>query len=243
MKTGAKLTWRARERFVMCSTVKASLAACVLSRVDRGRDRLEDIIPYSASDIQDWYAPVAKANLARGAMSVGDMCQAAVEQSDNTCANILLARIGGPSALTAFWRGIGDRETRLDDPEPYLNRTPPGGVRNTTTPASMATIMRSLVLGRVLSDASRAIFTRWLVGCRTGDDRLRAGLPPHWVIGDKTGNNGRDAAGDIAVVWPERDVPIILCVYTRGGSPTQQQFRTAFAGIARVVGTRLYPGI
>jgi beta-lactamase class A len=36
------------------------------------------------------YAPVARQNLAAGAMSVSDMCQAIVELSDNTCANLLL---------------------------------------------------------------------------------------------------------------------------------------------------------
>jgi beta-lactamase class A len=175
-------------------------------------------------------------------MSVGEMCAGAVEQSDNTCANLLLARVGGPPALTAFWRRIGDRITRLDDPEPFLNRTPLGGVRDTTTPASMANILRRLVLGRVLSEPARASFTAWLVGCQTGDNRLRAGLPKTWVIGDKTGNNGKDAAGDIAVAWPRPDVPIVICVYTRGGSPSSEQFDSAFAGIGRFVAARLDAG-
>ena len=38
LSTAAKMAWRAEERFVMCSTFKASLAALVLSRVDRGQD-------------------------------------------------------------------------------------------------------------------------------------------------------------------------------------------------------------
>jgi beta-lactamase class A len=92
---GAKIAWRADERFVMCSTFKASLAAFVLARVDRGEDRLEDMVAYGAADLLD-YAPVAKQNLAAGAMSVSDMCKAIVELSDNTCANLLLARSGGP---------------------------------------------------------------------------------------------------------------------------------------------------
>jgi beta-lactamase class A len=242
IRTGAKLSWRADERFVMCSTFKASLAACVLSRVDRGQDNLEQRMSFSAADMQDMYAPVAKQNLSKGSMSVGEMCAGAVEQSDNTCANLLLARVGGPPALTAFWRRIGDRITRLDDPEPFLNRTPLGGVRDTTTPASMANILRRLVLGRVLSEPARASFTAWLVGCQTGDNRLRAGLPKTWVIGDKTGNNGKDAAGDIAVAWPRPDVPIVICVYTRGGSPSSEQFDSAFAGIGRFVAARLDAG-
>jgi len=37
LDTGRKMVWRADERFVMCSTFKASLVACVLSRVDMGQ--------------------------------------------------------------------------------------------------------------------------------------------------------------------------------------------------------------
>ena len=40
LKTGRQIAWRADERFVMCSSFKASLVACVLSRVDRGQERL-----------------------------------------------------------------------------------------------------------------------------------------------------------------------------------------------------------
>jgi beta-lactamase class A len=239
IQTGAKLSWRADERFVMCSTFKASLAACILSRVDRGQDSLETLMSFGSADIQDWYAPVAKANLSKGSLSVREMCRASVEESDNTCANLLLSRVGGPSALTAFWRKNGDQVTRLDDPEPILNRTPLGDPRDTTTPAAMAQTLRRLVLGRVLSEPSRITFTEWLVGCQTGANRLRAGLPATWVIGDKTGNNGNDAAGDIAVVWPKANFPIVICVYTRGGAPSAQQLESAFASIGRFVGTQL----
>src|ERR1700742_167036 len=97
--TSKKLVWRDDERFVMCSTFKASLAACVLSRVDMGQEHLDRILPYGEKDLLG-HAPVARAkeNLARGAMSIQTMCKGAVELSDNTCANLLLSTIGGPSA-------------------------------------------------------------------------------------------------------------------------------------------------
>ena len=205
--TGKKLFWRADERFVMCSTFKASLAACVLARVDRGEEQLAAMIPYGKADLLD-YAPVAKQNLAAGAMSVTDMCKAIVELSDNTCANLLLARIGGPATLTAFWRSLGDSTSRLDHNEPELNRPPPGNPQDTTTPAAMAGNLRRLVLGEALTPASRTLLTEWMVNCKTGANRLRGGLPASWTIGDKTGNNGKDASGDIAVVWPAETEPV-----------------------------------
>jgi len=167
------------------------------------------------------------------------MCEAAVEYSDNTCANLLLARVGGPSALTAFWRSIGDAVTRLDHNEPILNRSPPGDPHDTTTPAAMAANLRRLLLGTVLSAVSRERLTGWMVDCKTGDERLRGGIPKTWRIADKTGNNGKDAAGDIAVAWPKPDAPILICAYTQGGLPTAARLTSVFADIGRMVGQQL----
>jgi len=238
LKTGALLSWRAHERFLMCSSFKASLAASVLGRVDRGEARMDELIAYGPADLMEW-APVAKQNLEKGAMSVADMCAAAVELSDNTCANALLARFGGPPALTAFWRSIGDTVSRLDHNEPELNRTPPGDPRDTTTPAAMAGNLQRLVLGQALSPTSREHLTSWMLGCKTGDNRLRAGLPKDWRVGDKTGNNGKDAFGDIAVTWSTRGEPVVICAYTRGGAPTPRQVDDVFAEIGRVVARTL----
>jgi beta-lactamase class A len=238
LATGAKIAWRADERFVMCSTFKASLAAFVLSRVDRGEDQLERMIPYGPGDLLP-YAPTAKQNLAKGAMSVADMCQAAVELSDNTCANLLLARVGGPAALTAFWRSTGDAVTRLDHNEPELNRSPPGNPNDTTTPAAMAGSLQRFLLGEILSQDSRERLTGWMLNCKTGNNRLRAGLPERWRIGDKTGNNGKDASGDIAVAWPKSGGPLLVCAYTQGGSPNAAQLEAVFAEIGRMVGRSL----
>jgi beta-lactamase class A len=238
LATGARLAWRARERFVMCSTFKASLVALVLARIDRGEDGLEPMIAFGAGDLMP-YAPAARANLAKGAMSVADMCQAAVELSDNTCANLLLARVGGPAALTAFWRSTGDAVTRLDHNEPLLNRSRPGDPHDTTTPAAMAGNLRRFVLGDVLTPTSRDRLKGWMLGCKTGDNRLRAGLPKDWRVGDKTGNNGADAAGDIAVAWPASGGRVLICAYTQGGSPTPVQIQAVFADIGRMVGQML----
>ena len=238
LRTGAEVSWRAHERFVMCSSFKASLAACVLARVDRGQARLDEMIAYGPNDLMEW-APVAKQHVEKGAMSVSDMCKAAVEFSDNTCANALLARFGGPPAVTAFWRSIGDTVSRLDHNEPELNRTPLGDPHDTTTPAAMAGNLRSLILEKALSPTSREQLTGWMLGCKTGDNRLRAGLPKDWRIGDKTGNNGKDAAGDIAVTWTTRGEPVLICAYTRGGAPTPRQIDDVFAGIGRHVGMHL----
>lgn len=235
LKSGKKLTWRAEERFVMCSTFKASLAAAILARVDQGKEDISRLIAYGPADLQDFYAPVAKQNLAKGHMSVGEMCEAAVELSDNACANLLLAASGGPAALTRFWRATGDSISRLDHNEPVLNRSKPGDPHDTTTPMAMAGNLRHFILGSVLSASSRQRLLNWMIDCKTGANRLRAGLPATWKIADKTGNNGADAAGDIAIAWSASDLPILICVYTQGGTPSPEQLEAVFKAVGQAV--------
>lgn len=233
--TGDCLAWRETERFLMCSTFKASLVALVLLHIDQGKEELENFVPYTQEGLGEAYAPVARAHAAAGGMSVRSLCQGAIEQSDNVCANLLLARVGGPMALTRFWRSLGDRVTRLDDLEPVLNSTPLAEGRNTTTPATMAGSLEKILFSKLLTDTSRTLLTEWLQQCRTGIKRLRLGLPQNWSVGDKTGTNGKDIAADIAVVWPVPTMPLIMSVYTRAGHPTEQQFQSVFSNIGRLV--------
>jgi beta-lactamase class A len=138
--SGKRLGYRSEERFPMCSTFKFLAAAAVLKRVDEKQDQLDRFIHYDARDILE-YAPVTKAHLKDGRMTLRDLCAAAIEQSDNTAGNLLLDVIGGPSGPTNFARSLGDGMTRLDRKEPELNSAIPGDERDTTTPAAMCADM------------------------------------------------------------------------------------------------------
>ena len=240
--SGESLSWRADERFVMCSTFKASLCGLVLSRVQAGAERLDRPVRFGPADLQD-YAPIAKQALAdrggqAGELTVAELCAGAASWSDNTCANLLLAEVGGPAAMTAFWRRDGDSTSRLDHNEPERNRAPPGDPHDTTTPKAMAGDLQALLLSGPLTADSRARLTGWMVDCKTGDNRLRGGLPTGWKVANKTGNNGKDASGDIAITWPRPGRPVVICVYTQGGRPTAEQTQAVCAAIGRLVGER-----
>ena len=103
--------------------------AAVLARVDAGRETLGRIVTYGPGDLLS-YAPVTRKALEAGGgtgrMSVADLCAATLVWSDNAAANLLLADLGGPAALTAWLRTTGDPVTRLDRTEPTLNTALPG---------------------------------------------------------------------------------------------------------------------
>jgi beta-lactamase class A len=217
--TGATIEHRADERFPMCSTFKLLAAAATLKRVDEGAERLDRRIAYGPSDLLD-YAPVAKAHVEQGGITLADLCAAAIDWSDNTAANLVLQAIGGPAAFTQFARSLGDNVTQLDRNEPSLNEAAPGDERDTTSPAAMAEDMRKVLLGDLLSDSSRRQLETWLINDKVGDKRLRAGLPPSWRIGDKTGSGDHGTTNTIAILWPPERAPIIATVYyTESSAP------------------------
>ena len=121
--TGSSLSHRAGERFKLLSSFKGLLPAMVLYDVAHGRDSLDAPVRYSRSDLMD-ASSVTEANVARGAMSVRDLCEAIMDRSDNAAANLLMRRAGGPARLTAFLRSIGDRVTHVDNYEGQLSDQP-----------------------------------------------------------------------------------------------------------------------
>jgi len=203
------------ERFPMCSTFKFLLAAQVLSRIDRGEERLDRQVQVRTADLVA-YSPSTQPHADGAPMSIAALCEAAVTLSDNTAANMLLATAGGPAALTAYLRQLGDSHTRLDRNEPDLNTARPDDPRDTTTPAAMLGSMRKLVLGDALLPASRKQLTQWLVENKTGDSRLRAGVPAGWRVGDKTGSGAYGTNNDIGVIWPPGRDPVLVTAYLTG---------------------------
>ena len=232
--SGRRLVHREGERFALCSTFKMALAAAILTGVDRGTRSLADEIGYGAADLTD-YAPATRANLARGRLTVEALCAAIVEVSDNAAANLLLRQIGGPAGLTAFFRRCGDRVSRLDRYEEALGTNLPGDPRDTTSPAAMLGLMHRLLLGDVLSPASRARLLGWMDGATTGRQRLRAGFPAGWRVGDKTGNGANGAANDIAIARAPNRPPILVASYMSGGSAERAARDAAHAEVARLI--------
>jgi beta-lactamase class A len=208
--SGRTLAHRADERFLMCSTFKGLLAAQVLSRVDSRQEELTRLVPYSEKDLV-FTSPVTKANLGRGALSVATLCQAIVEDSDNTAADLLMRRAGGPEGLTRFVRSLGDTVTRSDRYEPDSNQS--NGVLDTTTPRAIVGCAQRILLGDVLSEKSRASLEGWMIAAKPGLKRLRASFPADWIGADRPGTSLEGETNDYALARRPGRAPLLVAAY------------------------------
>ncbi len=232
---GTAFGWRHDERFAHASSFKLSLAAMMLAGGDTGRIDLDEILHWTKDDMIS-SSPVTQVHLDRG-LSVRDLARATLVTSDNTAANVLMRRFGGPARLTAFWRSIGDRTSRLDRYEPELNATPPGTQLDTTTPAAMATTVAALVHGTVLRESSRALLKACMTEVTTGQGRLRSGFPVGWTSGDKTGTGISETTRiyvDLAFGGPVGRAPLIVAGYFEPARRTDAIDPDAVAVLAQV---------
>ncbi len=230
--------YRADERFALCSTFKWVLVAQVLAHVDRGALRLDQRLPLAQADLLE-YAPVTRAHVAEGSMTIEALSRAAIVQSDNTAGNLLLKLVGGPGGFTDFVRSLGDSTTRLDRFEPALNSNEQGDARDTTSPRAMVGLLHALLFGDALTAASGARLLGWMDACETGKARIRAAFPPSWVVGDKTGTGEHGACNDVAIARPPRRASILMAIYTSGGPAPLADKEAAIAEAARVATRRL----
>ncbi len=233
-EANGSLSIQSTERFAMCSTFKWVLAAAILQQVDQGKRKVAGPIKYGKKDLLD-YAPVTTLHVAKGEMTIGDLCAAAVSLSDNTAANLLFPLIGGPAGLTAFVRGLGDTVTRFDRTEPTLNTNIDGDEKDTTTPEAMSTLLRTVFTGTVLKPESLKLLKDWMVATTTGNARIRAGAPSGAVVADKTGTGTNNATNDVGVVWLPNKPPVFLSILTSGGTLDADGRNQIIADITKLV--------
>lgn len=236
----AWLGHRFDERFAYCSVFKWILSAACLKGVDEGRLSLSQIIKFGPNDILE-PAPVTRAALKDGQLSLEALCAGTVITSDNTAANLLMPYVGGLKGLSDFVKSYKDEVTRFDQIEPFLNENLKNDPRDTSSPKAMTGLLAKVVEGPGLTSESKAKLSQWLKDCETGTKRIRAGLPKDWPVGDKTGTSGNGAANDVAFFDTPQWGRIYLSVFTNRSEFNMDKSAAFIAEATRIVIDRLRP--
>ncbi|MEO3757439.1 class A beta-lactamase [Mycobacterium sp. B14F4] len=214
LDTGRTVAHRAQEPFAMCSTFKTYAAARVLQMAERGELTLDRAVTIEPNDIVV-NSPVTQTRVGQN-MTLAELCQAALQRSDNAAGNWLLRVIGGPSRITDFARSIGDERSRLDRWEIELNAAVPGDPRDTSTPDALGGGYRALLAGDALAPPQRHQLEEWMRGNQTSS--MRAGFPPGWTSADKTGSGDYGSTNDVGVAYGPDGQRLLIAVMTRSAA-------------------------
>ncbi|MFE9081152.1 class A beta-lactamase BlaIII [Bacillus mobilis] len=206
--TNPTVAYHANDRFAFASTSK-SLAAGALLR-QNSIEALDERITYKREDLSN-YNPITEKHLDTG-MTLKELADASVRYSDSTAHNLILKKLGGPSAFEKILREIGDTVTNSERYEPELNEVNPEETHDTSTPEAIAKTLQSFTLGTVLPSEKRELLVDWMKRNTTGDKLIRAGVPKGWEVADKTGAGSYGTRNDIAIIWPPNKKPIVLAI-------------------------------
>ncbi len=228
------VSYRGNERFPLDSTFKSLLCAALLHAADNEKVTLTESIQFTKAQLVA-YSPVTEKFLAPLSMNWKQLCEAALRYSDNTAANLIMKKTGGPTGLTNFLRGTGDNISRIDRFEPELNSAIPGDERDTTTPLAVSKTLYKLVLGDILLPASRQQLSQWMQDDKVADALLRSVMPTGWKIADKTGAGDNGSRSIISVVWPKKHPPLIVSVYITQTQATMAQSNESIARIGKAI--------
>ncbi|MEC2475061.1 class A beta-lactamase BlaIII [Bacillus thuringiensis] len=206
--TNQTVAYHPNDRFAFASTSK-SLAAGALLR-QNSIEALDERITYTREDLSN-YNPITEKHVDTG-MTLKELADASVRYSDSTAHNLILKKLGGPSAFEKILRGTGDTVTKSERFEPELNEVHPGETRDTSTPEAIAKTLQSFTLGSALPTEKRELLVDWMKRNTTGDKLIRAGVPKGWEVADKTGAGSYGTRNDIAIIWPPNKKPIVLAI-------------------------------
>jgi beta-lactamase class A len=143
LETGKGASLHGHERFPMASVFKLPVAIALLERVDRGALRLDQGVALGPADIRPGGSGRTIADRAPTggiSLTIGELLEAMLVQSDNTAADALLPLAGGGAVVTAQLDAVGLSDIRIDRSEAELwfdsyGATPPP--RTQWTPAGI----------------------------------------------------------------------------------------------------------
>jgi beta-lactamase class A len=108
LETGRRVSMNGTDRFPMASTFKVPIAVQLLTRIDKGEVRLDQMIEIKQSDLHPGSGTLADLfNKGGLALSVRNLMELMLLISDNSATDVMLRTAGGAEAVTARMRSLG----------------------------------------------------------------------------------------------------------------------------------------
>lgn len=230
LDTGRHFELHATERFPMASVYKLPIALTVIDR----KIPLDERITITPTQFSVGWSPIAKKGKTV-TLSVRELMEDAVVDSDNTAIDALLRRLGGAAVVTSHLHELGIDDVRVDRPENDIGRFATlhrekyvNDPRDTATPLGMIKLLTLLHrrANPMLLDMMQRSVNR---------NRIAAGVPKNAIVRHKSGSMP-GTLNDVAIVTsPDAEHHIVMAIFTKGSHAEEPPREALIAGIARAI--------
>ena len=198
VEAGRKLALSADQALPLYSVVKLPLAVMILKEVEGGNIKLEQKVTVRQEDVAPgWQGNSERWDKLPIEVSVRDLLEFALVDSDNTSADKLFDLIGGPKALERRIHDLGFHSFKVEITMKGMARH--AVHPNTATAEDVSQLLVALQQGKLLNPRERAVLFDMMSRARTGLKRIVAGLPGGTELLHKTGT-GNNAVNDVGLI-------------------------------------------
>lgn len=238
------ITINGNVHFPMQSVFKFPIALAILSKIDKGTLTLNQKVHITKKDLSaKTWSPI-KDKFPRGTvLTIGQILEYTVTQSDNVGCDVLLRLIGGPNAVETFLQRNGYKDISIKTNEEGMHRQWNAQYRNWSTPVAMTNLLVGAYTNRngLLSAKSYDLLWKLMKATSTGAKELKGQLPPGTVIAHKTGSSGMNDKGvtaalnDAGVIFLPDGTPLFITVYVSNSTESPETNEKIISDIAKQV--------
>lgn len=181
----------------LMSVFKYCVALQVLEKLENEKNSLDQPITIEERMIdKNLYSPMLeKYTTFPFDISIRELLEYTISQSDNNACDILINYIGGINNLNDFIHNIGFHDIEILHNEKEMNTDITKQYLNKAYPKDIIKLMKFVREGELLSAESKIFLDKAMTDAKTGQNKLKAGLPESVIIGHKTGSSSRTAEG------------------------------------------------
>lgn len=199
--TGDTLTLNGNAHYPMQSVYKFPLAMAVMHATEQGKLSIDEkhrlgkarLLPDTWSPIRDAYPKGAE-------LSLKEIMQYTVSQSDNNGCDFMFDLLGGPGYVNDYIHSLGIQNIAIAATEEEMHRNWETQFTNWCTPFAMVQVFEVFYTGNALTEVNRDLLWKMLTETSTGPRRIKGQLPEGTVVGHKTGSSGSNEKGITAAV-------------------------------------------
>ncbi|EML7854288.1 inhibitor-resistant extended-spectrum class A beta-lactamase VEB-14 [Pseudomonas aeruginosa] len=227
--------------FPMQSVMKFPIALAVLSEIDKGNLSFEQKIEITPQDLlpKTW-SPIKEEFPNGTTLTIEQILNYTVSESDNIGCDILLKLIGGTDSVQKFLNANHFTDISIKANEEQMHKDWNTQYQNWATPTAMNKLLIDTYNNKNQLLSKKSYDFIWkIMRETTGSNRLKGQLPKNTIVAHKTGtsgiNNGIAAAtNDVGVITLPNGQLIFISVFVAESKETSEINEKIISDIAKI---------
>jgi len=230
------------KKFPMQSVFKFPIALAVLAEADKGKFTLDKKIKITEKDLLPGMSGPIRDKYPHGTtLTIAQIIEFTIEQSDNSGCDLLLKLVGGPSAVEKFLHENNFNNISIKTGEAEMQKDGNAQFSNWTMPEAMSRLLVGSFQNKnhLLSDSSYNFIWNVMRKTSTGQKRLKGQLPPGTIVAHKTGTSGTKdgittAVNDVGVVTLPGNKHFFISVFVSNSKEKEEVNEKIISDIAKL---------